>query len=477
MQPDQLLPFQRRFLKGALAPGVDVAALSIPRGNGKSCLAAHIIERALTPGDDLFVSGSEVVLLAGSLEQARLCFRFVRAALEADADYRFLDSSTKIGITHKPTMTRLRVISSNGKTAMGLVGIPLVVADEPGSWEVTGGELMHDALTTSLGKPGSPMKVIYIGTLAPSSTGWWPDLVEGGSKDSVYVQKLQGRLDKWESWAEIKRCNPLTAVAPEFVKRLKIERAEALEDSRLKSRFLSYRLNLPSQDEATVLLSVDDYQLMADREVPEPDGAAIVGIDLGHSRAFSAAVAVWASGRIDAVAVCPGIPSVPELEKRDHVPSGMYQRLVDDGQLLVADNLRVVPPEILWDAIVDRWGFPALIVSDRFRVNELRDVLRPSVPIEPRVTQWSSSSEDIRALRKHVKDGPFALVPGASELMITSLSKTRVQSDSSGNVRLLKLGHNNAGRDDVAAALVLAAGAFARYPATLSEPSAGPILV
>ena len=30
-----------------------------------------------------------------------------------------------------------------------------------------------------------------------------------------------------------------------------MERAEALDDSRLKSRFLSYRLNLPSQDEAT----------------------------------------------------------------------------------------------------------------------------------------------------------------------------------------------------------------------------------
>jgi hypothetical protein len=50
-------------------------------------------------------------------------------------DYRFLDSSTKIGITHKPTMTRLRVISNNGKTALGLVGVPLVVADEPGSWD------------------------------------------------------------------------------------------------------------------------------------------------------------------------------------------------------------------------------------------------------------------------------------------------------------------------------------------------------
>ena len=269
----------------------------------------------------------------------------------------------------------------------------------------------------------------------------------------------------------------LAAISPEFVKRLKIERVEALEDTRLKSRFLSYRLNLPSTDEAAVLLTVDDYQLMTDREVLEADGAAIVGVDLGHSRAFSAAAAVWGSGRIDAVAVCPGIPSVEEQERRDHVPGGIYQRLVDDGRLIVADNLRVVPPESLWDAIVDRWGYPALVVCDRFRLNELRDVLGQSVPIEPRVTQWSQSSEDIRALRKHVKDGPFNLVPEAAPLLITSLSKTGVQSDSSGNVRLLKQGHNNAGRDDVAAALVLAAGAFARYPATLSEPSTGPILV
>jgi hypothetical protein len=132
---------------------------------------------------------------------------------------------------------------------------------------------------------------------------------------------------------------------------------------------------------------------------------------------------------------------------------------------------------VLWEAIVDRWGYPALVVCDRFRLNELRDTLGQSIPIEPRVTQWSSSSEDIRSLRKHVKDGPFNLVPEAAPLLVTSLGKTRVQSDASGNVRLLKMGHNNAGRDDVAAALTLAAGAFARYPATLSEPSTGPILV
>ena len=91
---NELRPFQREFIKRALAPGVDVAALSIPRGNGKSWLAAHLLERALTPGDALFVSGSEYLLCAGSIEQARLCFRFIRAGLEPTGAYRFLGDAT-----------------------------------------------------------------------------------------------------------------------------------------------------------------------------------------------------------------------------------------------------------------------------------------------------------------------------------------------------------------------------------------------
>ena len=30
----------------------------------------------------------------------------------------------------------MTLISSNGKTAMGLVNVPLAIADEPGSWEI-----------------------------------------------------------------------------------------------------------------------------------------------------------------------------------------------------------------------------------------------------------------------------------------------------------------------------------------------------
>ena len=78
---EPLRTFQKQFIRGALAPGVDVAALSIPRGNGKSWLAAHLLRRCLTPGDSLHVAGAEYLLCAASIEQARLCYRFIRTEL------------------------------------------------------------------------------------------------------------------------------------------------------------------------------------------------------------------------------------------------------------------------------------------------------------------------------------------------------------------------------------------------------------
>ena len=107
----------------------------------------------------------------------------------------------------------------------------------------------------------------------------------------------------------------------------------------MAARFKSYRLNLPTADESSVLLEVDDYKLLIGRDVPPRDGSAIVGVDLGSNRAFCAAVATWANGRTETMAVCPGIPSVEEQEKRDRVPRGVYQRLVDAGSLISSRRL------------------------------------------------------------------------------------------------------------------------------------------
>ena len=291
--------------------------------------------------------------------------------------------------------------------------------------------------------------------------GWWHDLVGGGSKGSTYVQALQGDPANWDSWDEIKRCNPLTEISKEFRAKLLEERDDARADTRLKARFLSYRLNVPTADESTVLLTVPDFERMAARTVPARRGRPLVGIDLGGGRAWSAAVAVWQTGRIEAMAVAPGIPSIEEQEKRDRVPSGQYQTLVDCGALRIADGLRVQPPSMLVAAIRSEWGAPAKIICDRFRLPELRDCAG-DLPVEPRVTRWSAAAEDVRALRKLALDGPLSVSPTSRALIAASLSVALVKNDDQGSCRLVKRGTNNQGRDDVAAALLLVAGAFSR---------------
>ena len=456
-----LRKFQQRFIREATAPGIDTAVLSLPRGNGKSALAGYLVSRILTPWDDLFCPGTESVLCAASIEQARIVFRFAREELEPRGGYRFLDSATRIGITHAETNTKLRVIGSLGRTAMGLVGCPWAICDEPGAWEANGGQLLHDAIETAKGKPGSPLRAVYIGTLAPAMAGWWHDLVKDGSNGSVYVQSLQGNPERWDKWPEIRRCNPLTAISASFRAKLLEERDKGRRDSRLKARFLSYRLNLPSADESTMLVTVDDWGEVCARPVPEREGRPIVGYDLGSSRAFSAAVALWENGRIEALAVAPGVPSLEMQEKRDQAPRGLYRKLVATGRLLVAEGLRVPRPEDLHAAASACWGLPQVILCDRFRLPELRDAVQ-GVPLSHRVTRWSEASEDIRALRKLAKDGPLSCHTESRMLLTASLAAALVKNDEQGSCRLIKRGSNNEARDDVAAALVLAAGALDR---------------
>ena len=463
-----LRTFQRTFIKAALSPQYNTAVLSTPRANGKSWLAAAILIDCLTPGGALHEPGKEYLLGSGAIDQARMVFGPIKAALGDNPEYRFSDSVSRLAVTHKPTDTKLRVISSNGRTAMGVVNTPVWVFDEAGSFEVDGGQLLWDAAVTAQGKPNSPLKLILIGTLAPALGGWWHDLISDGTHGSTYVQTLQANPERWDQWSEIRRCNPLTAVSAEFRKVLLAERDAAYRDSRLRARFLSYRLNLPTADESQMLLSADELERVLARPVPERVGAPVVGIDLGGGRAWSAAVAQWENGRIEAIALAPGIPSIEAQEKRDRVPRGSYQKLVNDGSLRVAHGLHKQPPDQLVNAMLDMWGKPKRVIVDRFRLDELKDAGK-GLRIEERVTRWSDAASDIRALRKFSSDGPLAVEHGSRLLLTASLLAALVLNDDQGNTRLTKRSHN-VSRDDVAAALLLSAGGVDR---DTRKPSSG----
>ena len=76
----------------------------------------------------------------------------------------------------------------------------------------------------------------------------------------------------------------------------------------------------------------------------------------------------------------------------------------------------------------------------------------------------SEAAFDIRALRKLVKDGPVVVSEDSRLLVAASLTVAHVKNDDQGSFRLTKKDANNASRDDVAAALVLVAGAYERSP-------------
>lgn len=451
----KLRPFQREFLAAYRSGKYDTLAFSAPRGSGKSWLAARVLADFLLEGE----RGKEAVLLAGSIEQARVCFRFVQAMLADVSGLRVLDSATRCALTNTERGTRVRVAGSNAKTAFGLAGVPLVVADEPGAWEVNGGGLMYDAIQTAQGKPGSPLRVIYCGTLAPARSGWWHDLVDRGTHGRTYVQVLQGKRATWDQWPTIRKANPLSFDA-DLRRTLLMERDEAEADSRLKARFLSYRLNLPTADESVQLLTADEAERWFDRPAPPRAGRPMVGIDIGGGRAWDAAVAIWQNGRVEALAVAPGVPDLSDQERRDRVPRGTYQELESAGVLDVADGVHDPPVTMLWSAIVDRWGQPVSVIADRFRYTQLVDIVQ--APLSKRITRWSESTEDIDHTRRIVRDGPAAMAEADRLLMAVSMLAAEVKNDDAGSVRLVKKGTNNTGRDDVVAALILVMGAYGR---------------
>ena len=101
-------------------------------------------------------------------------------------------------------------------------------------------------------------------------------------------------------------------------------------------------------------------------------------------------------------------------------------------------------------------------MCDRFRLADMQDAVGGRMRIVPRVTALVGSG------RRHpgaaAVRARWAVIgrAGIADLIAASLAAATVKTDDQGSVRLVKRGTNNQARDDVAAALTLAAGALAR---------------
>ena len=102
----ELQPWQRRFVRGAFAQGVDTAALSVGRGNGKTTLLAAVAAATLI--GPLAQSRGETVIVASSLTQARIafehCLQFVKEDIDRDPRrWSVQDTAQRASLTDRRT--------------------------------------------------------------------------------------------------------------------------------------------------------------------------------------------------------------------------------------------------------------------------------------------------------------------------------------------------------------------------------------
>ena len=458
----KLLPFHKEFIRGAFAPGIEIAALSCPRGNGKTWLFSQLAQCSLVESGPLYVRGMETLMVSASLEQSRVLVGFLRQVLGDDPDYSFIDSSQRLQVKNKKTGTRFRVLSSSGKRAMGLANFTRIFADEPGAWESRAGQLLWDALRTSLGKLEN-QSVLLAGTRSPSAAGsWWPELLDSGSSSGKFVQVLSAAPSSpWDKWETIEKSNPMVLSNPNLKRTILRERDEARKKESLRPSFEAYRLNRLVDISSNPLVSIEDWKSVEAREASPRVGRPIVGLDLGSSRAWSAAWALWRNGRSECFALAPGVPDLKSRERQDCMPAGLYQALSQSGVLLVDSGRRVSRPKKLVEHLQAVGIRPEISFCDRFALESLRDAVGGRFPIQARVTRWSEATEDISAFRQFVKDGPLSLVPECVPLARLGMSQASIENDRQGSVRLRKR-RTGRSRDDVAVAGVLACGGLAR---------------
>ncbi len=453
-------PFQSRYLRRAFAPGVSIAVLSTPRGAGKTELVGRVAGLGVVEGSPAFRAGHEVVVFAGSMRQARHVYRAALRALPAGAKVRTRDNNQEVAILG-PQGTKVSIYPSSGKRALGLgANEHLLIADEPASWNVRDGDLLWSALTGSLGKlPGQ--RLLVCGTLSPAEPGsWWPELVASGSTGRTYTQVHQaGEDDRWDDLRVAAKANPLLRVNHDLRDVVRAERDAARLDSQKQPQFEAYRLNRHVAGEDTMLISVAEWQATLTRPVPAREGRCVLGVDIGQSRSWSAAWMAWPNGRQECIAVIPGLPAVADQERRDGLPRGSLERLIDAGVLVVDAGRQVARVETLIAALPE---VPVShVVADRFHEAALRDTVRWRV--HSRVNQWSSASEDIGRFRAAVLDGGFSVAEHCRRLAALSFAHARVERDTSGNTKMFKAHRRQ--RDDVAQAAVLAVAGAARMPA------------
>ena len=233
--------------------------------------------------------------------------------IEADPRrYRVLRSEQSALIGDRRTGAKLRAREANAGTLHGTAPA-LVLADEPAQWAPTKADRIYSALRSRLGKiPGA--RLLAIGTRPDDAQHWFARmLVRNGM---VYAADPGADPFDAASW---EAANPSLPHFPELRRVYEREASEAAADPSLLPEFLALRLNQGTSDTViAVLIAAEAWQRCEVDLLPAATGVPVWGVDLSGGDALAAVACYYPdSGRLQALAAVPELPSLEERSRTD----------------------------------------------------------------------------------------------------------------------------------------------------------------
>ena len=455
-EPVTLAGFQRQFIEGAFAEGVNIGCLSVGRGAGKTALSAALAVTHLLGHWD-GQAQREIILSARTLDQAKTCFRFAASFVGDREDVRIRRGNVlEIELDAPDGPHMLKATASDGKTALGGAAT-LAILDERAAWREGRGDEMEQALLTSLGKRDG--RALLISTSAPddgNAFSRWLDTPPTG----CYVQEHRAEPDlPADDWPSLLQANPgiPDGIGPT---RDWLERAAAQAIERGGQPLASFR-NLHRNERINtearqLLVELDQWQACETDMQPPRQGSVVIGLDLGGSASMSAAAFYWPdSGRLECWGAFPDEPTLAVRGVNDGV-GRRYCDMAERGELRTFTGRTVPVSAWLAQVLAHVDGEPiATVLADRFKQGEVQDGLAAAGyrgPVTWRGFGWRDGAEDIDRFRRVIYDRRVAAP--RSLLLRSALSDAVCIADAAGNPKLAK--GRSAGRIDPAAAAVLA---------------------
>ena len=459
----KLASYQKKFVRGAFAKGVEAGCLSIGRGNAKTALSAGIALGHLI-GEIAPQPKREIIFAARNRDQAKTAFGFLLGFIEGlpeDQQEQFtIRRGSKLEVETAENGGGLaRVIAADGKSILG--GAPtLAILDERAAWEREKGDTLENAILSGLGKRDG--RALIISTSAPDDANTfsrWLDEPPNG----CYVQEHRPAASlPPDDLDSLLVANPGASegIGPSAEWLMaQAKRAIARGGSALSSFRNLNRNERVAADARSVLLTVDEWLAceVSPDDLPPRDGPVVLGIDLGGSRSMSAAAMYWPeTGRLECVGAFPSKPSLLDRGQADGV-AGRYVEMEDRGELVTMGDTTVPVARFMADVVTKLDGqTPVAIVGDRFRhaefVEALREAALDRVPFIWRGFGWKDGSEDCERLRRAVFEGKVKSMP--SLLLRSAFSDAITLVDPAGNHKLAA--GRSTGRIDPVAATVIA---------------------